>query len=193
MNIFSKIIENTTYTQKKNLYKNDNFILGKDESLYPKFTRIFGINYAVNVYYLKINSPALNLKDNTINIHLPMQYRKNNNQNLLNIILFKMYTKIAENEIEFIMEKARHIFKFAPEDYQIQKISNSLASCNTETGTIYINPYIAMYNKDIIEYIIFHEFCHLKYKTHSKKFYNMLKKYKPNYESIAKQIPNLKY
>ena len=53
MNIFSKIIENTTYTQKKNLYKNDNFILGKDESLYPKFTRIFGINYAVNVYYLK--------------------------------------------------------------------------------------------------------------------------------------------
>ena len=50
-----------------------------------------------------------------------------------------------------------------------------------------------MYSKDIIEYIIFHEFCHLKYKTHSKKFYDMLKKYKPNYENIARQIPNLKY
>lgn len=193
MNIFSKIVYKSVYTLKKNNEKNDTFIFGKDETLHPKFTRIFGTNYAVNIYYLKIKSPALNLKDNTINIHLPMQYRKNNNQSLLNAILLKMYTKIAEQEIEFIMEKARHIFRFAPEDYEIKKMSNTLASCDKNLQTISINPYIAMYGKEIIEYIIFHEFCHLKYKTHSKKFYNMLKQYKPNYESISKQISNLKY
>lgn len=193
MNIFSKIVDKSVYTQKKNTYKNENFILGKDETLQPKFTRIFGTNYAVNTYYLKIKSPALNLNENTINIHLPMQYRKNNNQSLLNVILLKMYTKIAEQEIEFIMEKARHTFGFAPEDYEIKKMPDSLASCDKDFQTICINPYIAMYSKEVIEYIIFHEFCHLKYKTHSKKFYDMLKKYKPNYEAIAKQIPNLKY
>ncbi len=193
MNILSKIMDKSAYTQKKNNYENDNFILGKDETLHPKFTRIFGINYSVNIYYLKIKSPELNLKENTINIHLPMQFRKNNNQNLLNVILLKMYTKIAEQEIESIMEKARHIFGFAPEDYEIKKMSDTLASCDKNLQTISVNPYIAMYRKEIIEYIIFHEFCHLKYKTHSKKFYDMLKQYKPNYESIAKQIPNLKY
>ena len=193
MNIFSKIVDKSVYTLKKNDYKNDNFIFGKDETLQPKFTRILGTNYTVNIYYLKIKSPALNLKDNTINIHLPMQYRKNNNQSLLNLILLKMYTKIAEQEIEFIMEKARHVFGFAPEDYEIKKMSDTLASCDKDLQTISINPYIAMYGKDIIEYIVFHEFCHLKYKTHSKKFYDMLKQYKPNYELIAKQIPNLKY
>ena len=91
------------------------------------------------------------------------------------------------------MEKARHIFGFAPEDYEIKKMPGTLACCDTDTQTIYINPYIAMYGKEVIEYIVFHEFCHLKYKTHSKKFYDMLKKYKSNYESIAKQIPHLKY
>ena len=193
MNIFTKIVNKSTSTLKKNNFKNDNFILGKDETLHPKFTKILGINYEVNIYYLKIKSPTLNLNKNTINIYLPMQYRKNNNQNLLNVILLKMYTKIAEQEIEFIMEKARHIFGFAPEDYDIKKMSDTLAYCEKDLQAIYINPYIAMYNKEIIEYIIFHEFCHLKYKTHSKKFYDMLKKYKPNYETIAKQIPNLKY
>ncbi len=193
MNIFSKIVKNSTYTLKKKTYENDSFILGKDETLHPKFTRIFGLNYSVNVYYLKIKSPELNLSGNSINIYLPMQYRKNNNQNLLNVVLYKMYSKIAEQEIEVIMEKARHTFGFAPEDYEIKKIPDTLASCDKDLQTIYINPYIAMYGKEIIEYVVFHEFCHLKYKTHSKKFYDMLKKYKPNYETIAKQIPNLKY
>ena len=193
MNIFSKIVDKSVYTLKKTTYENNNFLLGKDETLQPKFTRIFGTNYSVNVYYLKIKSPELNLKENIINIYLPMHYRKHNNQNILNIILFKMYTKIAEQEIETIMEKARHIFGFAPEDYEIKKMPDTLASCNKDLQTISINPYIAMYRKEIIEYIVFHEFCHLKYKTHSKKFYEMLKQYKPNYESIAKQIPNLKY
>lgn len=104
-----------------------------------------------------------------------------------------MYTKIAENEIENIMEKARHEFDFAPEDYEIKKIPGALATCNKDLQTFIINPYIVRYSKDIIEYIIFHEFCHLKFKNHTKSFYDMLKKYKPNYETLAKQIANLKY
>lgn len=194
MNIFSKMmVKSTTTTLKKTNYDIDNFILGKDETLQPKFTRILGSNYSVNIYYLKIKSPELNLDKNSVNIYLPMQYRKNNNQGLLNVILSKMYTKISEQEIEFIMEKARHTFGFAPEDYEIQKMPGTLAACDKDLQTIYINPNISMYSKEVIEYIIFHEFCHLKYKTHSQKFYDMLKKYVPNYEKISKQIPNLKY
>ena len=191
MNIFKKV--KNSYTRGNINYTKDNFILGKDETLMPKFTKIFGLNYSVNIYYLKIEKPELNLEKTCINIHLPMNYRKRNNQNLLDIILLKMYTKIAENEIENIMEQARHEFGFAPEDYEIKKISSTLASCNKDLQAILINPYIVMYSKEVVKYIVYHEFCHLKYKTHSQKFYDMLKKYIPNYENIAKQIPNLKY
>lgn len=191
MNIIKRI--KTNNINKKSYLSNDNFMFGKDETLKPKFTTIFGENYSVNVYYLRISSPELNLEKNSININLPMNYRNSNNQNLLNVILLKMYKKITENEIENILEEARHIFKFAPENYEIKKITGSLAYCNTDLQSFIINPYIAMYSKETIKYIIFHEFCHLKYKSHCKKFYDMLKKYIPNYEKIAKQIPNLKY
>jgi hypothetical protein len=191
MNILKRV--KLSNTKENAYYSNENFILGKDETLEPKFTRIFGLNYSVNVYYLKISKPELNLEKNCINIHLPMKYRKQNNQALLNVILFKMYTKIAENELENIMEKARHTFGFAPEDYNIKKLDGTLAQSNKDSQSITINPQIVMYSKEIIEYVVFHEFCHLKYKNHTKQFYNMLKKYKPNYENISKQIPNLKY
>lgn len=174
-------------------FNNDNLLFGKDETLQPKFAKIFGINYAVNIYYFRITSPELNLEKNCINIHLPIAYRKKDNQELINIILLKMYTKIAENEIENIMEKARHEFDFAPEDYEIKKISGALATCDKDLQTFIINPYVVRYSKEIIEYIIYHEFCHLKFKNHTKSFYDMLKKYKPNYEALSKQISNLKY
>ncbi len=191
MNILKKV--KFSNTKEKSNLDNSNFIFGKDESLLPKFTRIFGLNYSVNIYYIRIQKPTLNLSENHINIHLPINYRKKNNQKLIDIILLKMYTKIAQNEIENIMEKARHDFGFAPEDYEIKKISSTLATCNKDLQSILINPYVVMYSKEIIEYIIYHEFCHLKYKTHSQKFYDMLKKYKPNYETLDKQLQNLKY
>ena len=190
MNIFKRV--KFSYTKKKTDF-NNSFILGKDETLLPKFTRIFGSKYTVNVYYLKIQKPELNLTENCINIHLPMNYRKRNNQDLLDVILVKMYTKIAENEIENVMEKARHTFGFAPEDYEIKKMTSTLASCNKDLQSISIHTSIVMYSKEIVEYVVFHQFCHLKYKTHSKKFYDMLKKYVPNYETLARQLPNLKY
>ena len=191
MNILKSVKSSNIKDYKRDI--NNNFLLGKDETLLPKFTKIFGVNYFVNVFYLKIKNSKLNIENNSINIYLLMEYKNENNQSLLNNILYKMYTKIAENEIENIMEKARHLFGYAPEDYEIRKIPGKLASCNTELQLIFINPYITMYSKEIIEFIIFHEFCHLKYKTHSKKFFELLKKYKPNYIKIEKQIQNLKY
>lgn len=191
MNIFKK--SKLSDIKEYNLFTQDNYILGKDETLTPKLTKIFGINYNVNVYYLKIKTPELNLESSCININLPMNYRFKNNQQLLDVILLKMYTKIAENEIENLMEQARHEFGFAPEDYFIEKMPGTLGHCNQDLQAITINPYIVMYPKEVIEYIVYHEFCHLKYRSHSKKFYSMLKGYIPNYLNIAKQIPNLKY
>ena len=59
MNIFSK-------TNYKKVSTKEEFLFGKDETLSPKFTKIFGINYSVNVYYIKTKNPELNLNKNNI-------------------------------------------------------------------------------------------------------------------------------
>ena len=60
-----------------------------------------------------------------------------------------------------------------------------------EDKKILINPRIVKYKREVIEYIILHEFCHLKYKNHTKSFYNMLEKYMPDYKKY--EIKNIKY
>ena len=88
------------------------------------------------------------------------------------------------------MEKIRVTLGFAPEDYKLVKMTDCIAKC-TDDQKILINPRIFKYKKEIIEYIILHEFCHLKYKNHSRYFYNLIAKYIPNYKDY--ELKNIKY
>ena len=154
--------------------------------------KIFGKNYDVEVKYKNIKTPELSLEKNyKIEIILPNKYKKVGNEQILKISIEKMYEQIANSEIEDIMEKTRKMLGIAPEQYTVAKMKDALGKCLN--GKITINPELMQYKKEIIEYVVAHEFCHLKYKTHSKKFYEMLKKYVPNYETLARQLPNLKY
>ena len=71
-----------------------------------------------------------------------------------------------------------------PEDYEIKNMKKEIGRC--VEGKITINPKIVMFHRDVIDFIVLHEYCHLKYKTHSKYFYRMIENYEPNFEKYEK-------
>ncbi len=145
-------------------------------------TKIFGENYDIKIIYKKIENPELNLNGKNIEINLPFKYKRNSNIDILKLALEKMYDEIARIEIENVMEETRIKLKgIAPENYIIKRIPNKLAK-TLKDKTIVINPEIVRYNKDILRYVVLYEFCHLKYRTNSKKFWDMIEKYMPSYE-----------
>ena len=174
-----------------------NWILSKMEEYEEtlpnmKSVKIFGKNYDVIVKYENIKTPELNLEKNyIIEIILPNKYKKVGNEQILKISIEKMYQQIANNEIENLMEKTRKMLGIAPEDYEISKIKDGLAKCTN--GKITINPELMQFKKEIIEYVIVHEFCHLKYKTHGKRFYQLIEKYMPEYKKYEREIQNYEY
>lgn len=144
---------------------------------------ILGIVYRVRLYYKNVKAPAITLNNRTVEVVLPNKYKKLENSQILKILIEKLYDKIAEQEVERVMEKIRLLLGFAPEDYTIQRLENNqIGMCLTDEKKIIINPDIVKYDKKTIEYVVLHEFCHLKYKIHVKGFWQMLKKYMPDYE-----------
>lgn len=154
--------------------------------------KVLGKDYTLKVEYKNINKPNLTVESNNIKVLLPNKYKKMENSQIIKILIEKMYEMVAKNEIEKSMEKTRLMLNMAPEDYKIQKMDNVIAKC-TQDKKIIINSNIAMYSKDIIDYIVLHEYCHLKYRNHTQSFYNMMKTYMPNYEKYAKEVSNMKY
>jgi len=152
--------------------------------------QILGITYNLKVTYKNIDVIECDLEKNVVKVNLPKKYKKIDHESMTDILIDKLYAKIAEKEMEDIMEETRLMVGFAPEDYKIVEMKNVLATC-TEDKKILINPRIVKYKREVIEYIVLHEFCHLKYKNHTKSFYNMLEKYMPDYKKY--EIKNIKY
>lgn len=157
----------------------------------PEYTNIFGKKYHINLVYSNITSPKLNVEEQHIQIILPIRFKDTDNSDLLKVMLTKMYTKILDTELDTILENARVILGIAPEDVEIVKNINFIAKC--VNNKILINPEIVKFDKETMEYIIFHEFCHLEYKTHSKKFYELIQNVFPNYKKIEEALSDYKY
>ena len=174
-----------------------NWILSKMEEYEEnlsnmKSVKIFGKNYDVEVKYKSVKSPELNLEENyKIQIILPTKYKKVGSEQILKVSIDKMYEQIADNEIENIMEKTRKMLGLAPEEYSVIKMKDTLGKC--VNGKITINPELMQFKKEIIEYVVAHEFCHLKYKTHGKRFYEIIEKYIPEYKKYEKEIQNYEF
>ena len=149
---------------------------------------LLGIDYKVKIIYKNIKITELDVENKTIKISLPNRYKKISNKEILDLAIDKMYEQIAKVEIERAMEKMRIMLGFAPEEYEIKKMK-TLGKC--ENNKITINPELVMYNRKIIDYVVLHQYCHLKYKTHSKRFFNMLEKYNPDYKKCEAILLNI--
>lgn len=157
--------------------------------------KVLGENCKVIINYKNLKKPTLTLEGKNLTICLPNKYKKIiDRDEILQKLIEKLYDKIALEEIEDAMEKTRQILKITPEDYKIERLSsNVMARFDFEQNIIIINPDIVKYSKEEIEFIVFHEFCHLIYKTHCQKFCDMMKKYIPEYKKYEKKLENIKY
>ena len=152
---------------------------------------LLGEECKVIINYKNLKKPTLTVEGKNITICLPNKYKKLNREEILIGLIEKLYDMVAQKEIEPLMEKIRKQLGFAPEDYILKRMNNKMADCETEKSIIYINPDIVKYKREVIEYILIHQFAHLKYKTHCKKFEELIEKCMSNpkkYIPISKEI-----
>lgn len=149
---------------------------------------VLGVDYKVKIIYKNIKITELDVENKTIKISLPNRYKKMDNKEILDLAIDKMYEQIAKVEIERAMEKTRIMVGFAPEEYEIVKMK-TLGKC--ENKKITINPEIVKYNRKVIDYVVLHQYCHLKHKNHTKAFFKMLEEYLPDYKKCEEILLNI--
>ena len=65
-------------------------------------------------------------------------------------------------------------------DWRVKVMAKRWGSC-TKSGTIYLNPELVAAPKLSIDYVIFHEICHLIEHNHRRRFYDLLTKVYPDW------------
>lgn len=72
----------------------------------------------------------------------------------------------------------------------IRVMQKRWGSC-LENGTVILNPKLIHSAKECIDYVIVHELCHVRYKSHDKRFYTLLKHHCPNWEKVKDKLERI--
>jgi predicted metal-dependent hydrolase len=100
------------------------------------------------------------------------------------------YKKHKEEARALIQERLDHFNTHYKASYGRVSIKNQKSrwgSCS-KRGNLNFNYRILFLPKDICDYVIVHEICHLKELNHSKRFWKLVAETVPNYAELRKQL-----
>ena len=105
----------------------------------------------------------------------------------------KIYsTWLREQAKEYIAPRAYKLARennFVVNNISIRGQKTRWGSCSSRCNLSF-NYKLMQYRKEVIDYVIFHELCHLIEMNHSKGFWFLMKKFCPDYKLLKKELKN---
>ncbi len=95
--------------------------------------------------------------------------------------LKKFYKKMAVKTIDPLFDKWCYETKMYPENISYRKARRRWGSCS-HINNISINYMLLQFPLKAIEYVVLHELCHIEEKNHSKRFWNLVSLYMPDFK-----------
>jgi len=79
-------------------------------------------------------------------------------------------------------------------DFKIGKIAirgqkTRWGSCST-SGNLSFNYNLLRFRKEVVDYVIIHELCHLKEMNHSEKFWKLVEEFCPDFKPLRRELKN---
>ena len=103
--------------------------------------------------------------------------------------LDEFYRTKSKEIIPKIIDIYSEEMQLYPKSLKFRKNKSRWGSCSF-SNNINLNILLMKLPLEAIEYIVVHELAHIKHKNHSKNFWDLVLKHKPNYKSIEKIIKN---
>ncbi len=72
------------------------------------------------------------------------------------------------------------VLNVTPGPAAVSALKTRWGSCG-KTGSIRVNWLLLMAPKPVLEYVVVHELCHLRYRNHSNEFWSLVSAYLPDY------------
>lgn len=99
----------------------------------------------------------------------------------------KFYKEKAQDYIPYLVDKHSKRMNLYPTSIKYRKNKNTWGSCNYKNG-LNFNILLCKFPLEVMEYVVIHELAHIKHKNHSKKFWDLVEKYCPDYKNRERTL-----
>ena len=155
----------------------------------------------------KIKNMYIHIKDGKVIVKAPVKLKDKYIQDFINKKSKWIYNKLNENKtksnkeekinpkdidrlekiVKESVKKYSIILEVAPQKVRIKRIKYAWGSCSSKKN-ITINMNLAKKDKEVIEYVVLHEMCHLIHMNHSKDFWFLVEKHMPQYKEYKNKL-----
>jgi len=121
----------------------------------------------------------------SVNKHLSPKERKE----IIKDALIKWYSSKSTEIIKQRINRYSKIMSVMPQEIKIKDQKKRWGSCS-KNGILRFNWRIAIAPISVVDYIVVHELCHLKIKSHSSNFWRLLSLVLPDYQRRRDWLKN---
>lgn len=162
------------------LYQKYNNLYTYDELMYKGL--ILKCTFSNDVKHISINESIL---------FIPKKYQSLNNPNILKNALKKFLILEAQKEFNQKLSRFENL-GFVYNSLKITNPKSRWGSCDLN-GNIAINFRAIMLPPICIDYLIIHELAHTIQFNHSKDYWEIVRKFIPNYKEVRKELKNYNF
>jgi predicted metal-dependent hydrolase len=90
----------------------------------------------------------------------------------------------------YIPKRVQELSKHAGFNYKkitIRSQKTRWGSCSAD-GRLSFNYRLIRFREKVVDYVIIHELCHLKELNHTKKFWDLVERFCPDYKSLKREL-----
>lgn len=148
-----------------------------------------GENYPMD---LVVNEKMSNVRFRLINQNEQQSFIVEYNENCCQYEDFidglkRFYKFQAQKIIDPIFDEWTYKTQFFPNNIGYRYAKGRWGSCSS-VNNISINYKLLQFEKKAIEYVVLHELCHIQEKNHSKRFWDLVSFYMPDYKNVEKTL-----
>lgn len=158
------------------------------------FGQIVTLNivFANSVNKTDVYTSILENNQQTLVIVFPVHRQKNLTLKLQLTAAVKKHIEcyLKQQAFNIILPRVEHysqLTQLVPNTIKIRQYRARWGSCNSR-GELSFNYLLMMLPLDVIDYVIVHELCHLRYLNHSNDFWLLVAKYYPSHASAKQWI-----
>lgn len=165
----------------------------KEDLIQIRANRYFTLYDARNLVEKKLDwleASIKKLSKNSLNegeFLLLGEVKKMEDFRIKNLDLF--YKKEIQKILPMRVEEFSKKMQLFPTSISFRKNKRTWGSCNFKNG-LNFNILLMKFPIEVMDYVIVHELAHIKYKNHSKDFWDLVAVYCPNYKEIEKLFKN---
>lgn len=164
--------------EKKKGIKN----LAPDRYVDGVYIPLRGCQTIIRIQYVSGKQITVQLKEGEVFILLPLIHKDQDNQELIRSVLVSWMKDQAALDVSHYVDVYAQRYNLHPRSIKIKSQKSRWGSCGIHDD-ININWLLILAPPKVMEYVVVHEICHVKERNHSARFWALVRKIFPSYQS----------